>query len=658
MTDQSDLIHRFQLASEIISFRTGYASPIAYRLSMLSPEFGTTIKQPGYTIDVDSICISPYGTRNTVIVNKDWYDENCIGASTLAVWLLHAIVKDSLLWVIPIITASLSIQRAGSWSATANISNFTDSSNELAFNEYYSKDGRRYNGFSKMVSLLEDPIVVPSSTVDEVEESSEPSPEPTTQGDPPKNSSIRETDKEIINFSLDMLTSRIVKGILSSATKTYHKYFRKETYPESILRKSMPLHPIVRMFMIAFGASGSGIRAYSNTFYKGGKYCHSSVLPAITYEDMAIALDTMRENSKKSTDIRFACTYIGCMLAFTDWRLTNPWNRITISSDSLSKKYDTAYDVAKAMDTVVKKLSTPTAKTIWKELNEELIKTITIPEWTSPKTAGINVRKISISEKTGWTEELLDATSSRSYLEAATEIIEGATGAMSSEALNSSAAGFCMDMVRSLAKVAAQYNEEVEDTFTHAINKISQCKNIISRIIGHPQHYIGVIPTADRRAAYSLLAGIYPIFFDNTSTSRDNDSGEVAVYIDVSGSMGDNVNTIYSICAGLSEYLSNHIYLYSNKVEHITLKELKSGKIETTYGTDFDCVMNHMATLPHDIRKMVIFTDGFWGWKDDSLNRLQAHNNSIELFFICTSDAITKNIERLPFKTNVIMIKE
>jgi predicted metal-dependent peptidase len=98
--------------------------------------------------------------------------------------------------------------------------------------------------------------------------------------------------------------------------------------------------------------------------------------------------------------------------------------------------------------------------------------------------------------------------------------------------------------------------------------------------------------------------------------------------------------------------------MYSNKISRITLKELKGGKVETTGGTDFDCVMNHAASLPHGVKKVVAFTDGYWGWGDDSLKKLEKRGTPLEFFFVCTPDGTRDNMKELPFNKSIITMKE
>jgi len=51
------------------------------------------------------------------------------------------------------------------------------------------------------------------------------------------------------------------------------------------------------------------------------------------------------------------------------------------------------------------------------------------------------------------------------------------------------------------------------------------------------------------------------------------------------------------------------IFLFSNKVVEVPFPTLLAGQVQTTYGTDFDCIAEHVLANPYD--KAVIRTDGY-----------------------------------------------
>lgn len=110
-----------------------------------------------------------------------------------------------------------------------------------------------------------------------------------------------------------------------------------------------------------------------------------------------------------------------------------------------------------------------------------------------------------------------------------------------------------------------------------------------------------------RADIYWMLSGVQPLLWRD---HHQDASQGCAVYLDVSGSMQGAIELVYSSCLALERMLGADIYLFSNQVKEIDLDQLKAGLVETSWGTDFNCVAEHLAEQ-RDIDKAVIFTDGY-----------------------------------------------
>ncbi|MCD6423490.1 MAG: hypothetical protein J7L42_05180, partial [Elusimicrobia bacterium] len=119
-----------------------------------------------------------------------------------------------------------------------------------------------------------------------------------------------------------------------------------------------------------------------------------------------------------------------------------------------------------------------------------------------------------------------------------------------------------------------------------------------------------VLPSTNlsRRELALLGGGIYPVFFRNLNSRQQ--FFEVAIYIDVSGSLYDEIPFIYKLINTLERYVSTNIFLFSDEVVRIKKSELKQGLVRTSYGTNFDNVCYHILG-EEKIKKAVIITDGF-----------------------------------------------
>ena len=65
------------------------------------------------------------------------------------------------------------------------------------------------------------------------------------------------------------------------------------------------------------------------------------------------------------------------------------------------------------------------------------------------------------------------------------------------------------------------------------------------------------------------------------------------------------------------------IFQFSNKVVETSFETLLKGNIQTTYGTDFNCIA--ASILERGFDKTVIITDGYASMSDDLKQQLRKH---------------------------------
>jgi hypothetical protein len=134
-----------------------------------------------------------------------------------------------------------------------------------------------------------------------------------------------------------------------------------------------------------------------------------------------------------------------------------------------------------------------------------------------------------------------------------------------------------------------------------------------------------------RRDLVLLGAGVWPGYFRNQQPEMIRRRKGVAVFLDVSGSVNDYLPQIIGLLAGLRSRLTS-LYLFSNKVVEVPFATLCRGELQTTYGTDFDCIAE--TVLQKDYEKAVILTDGCANLKPDNAERLrQAHTRLLTILF-------------------------
>lgn len=134
-----------------------------------------------------------------------------------------------------------------------------------------------------------------------------------------------------------------------------------------------------------------------------------------------------------------------------------------------------------------------------------------------------------------------------------------------------------------------------------------------------------------RRDLALLSADVWPGFFRNRQTEVIRQRKGVAVFLDVSGSVNDFLPEIIGLLSGLRNRITT-IYLFSNKVVEVPFIKLCQGELETTYGTDFDCVAE--VILAREYERAVVMTDGYASLNEENAQRLrQAGTRILTILF-------------------------
>lgn len=122
------------------------------------------------------------------------------------------------------------------------------------------------------------------------------------------------------------------------------------------------------------------------------------------------------------------------------------------------------------------------------------------------------------------------------------------------------------------------------------------------------------VPTLrDRRAMVQLGLGATPLIFRQTvhQSSIDIERGVTHLYLDVSGS----TQPYWKICAAIvSPFVKKkliRLFGFSEEVAEISPAALAKGRIQTTGGTDANCIWQH--AIDQKVEKILIITDGYVG---------------------------------------------
>jgi hypothetical protein len=126
-----------------------------------------------------------------------------------------------------------------------------------------------------------------------------------------------------------------------------------------------------------------------------------------------------------------------------------------------------------------------------------------------------------------------------------------------------------------------------------------------------------------KRDLVLLAADIPPLHYHRPFHKPIQQQRGLAVYLDVSGSVNQHLPKIGGLLQHLRDNLLT-IYLFSNKVVQVPLSTLLTGVVQTTYGTDFDCIAE--SILENGLDKAVVMTDGYATLEDKNQEELKRRN--------------------------------
>lgn len=119
------------------------------------------------------------------------------------------------------------------------------------------------------------------------------------------------------------------------------------------------------------------------------------------------------------------------------------------------------------------------------------------------------------------------------------------------------------------------------------------------------------LAVGSRRDITMLAAGVEPVLYSwpMLENYEEETAGQIQVYVDVSGSVTEEIPWIYGLLVSVERFLKKPIKLFSTEIEPITLGQLAKGEVYSTGGTDYDCVARDI--LENKVKKALILTDGF-----------------------------------------------
>jgi len=120
---------------------------------------------------------------------------------------------------------------------------------------------------------------------------------------------------------------------------------------------------------------------------------------------------------------------------------------------------------------------------------------------------------------------------------------------------------------------------------------------------------VSPVPIAPSKRELILMhAGMMPPHFRRPIIANRTKQEGLAVYLDVSGSVESHLPHILAVLSRLEDVLKG-VYLFSTKVVDVPFKDVMAGKIQTTFGTSFDCVAE--SVVEQKLNRVIVLTDGY-----------------------------------------------
>ncbi|HOC99037.1 MAG TPA: hypothetical protein PKH54_03775 [Myxococcota bacterium] len=163
----------------------------------------------------------------------------------------------------------------------------------------------------------------------------------------------------------------------------------------------------------------------------------------------------------------------------------------------------------------------------------------------------------------------------------------------------------------------------------------------------------GVVCVPGRRDAAMLAAGSYPVFYSANKASLEPEQ-LAHVYVDVSGSMQDEMPYMFGVLSMSRELIADPIHEFSNMIEDVSLHDFSRGVCRTTGGTDFDVIMKH--AMDRSFRQVIIFTDGWASHCESVYERFKAAGKKLHLVFVNSSSESRNECTLTPIATSIFVM--
>lgn len=162
---------------------------------------------------------------------------------------------------------------------------------------------------------------------------------------------------------------------------------------------------------------------------------------------------------------------------------------------------------------------------------------------------------------------------------------------------------------------------------------------------------ISVLPNArDRTASAKRSLGAPTTLWNHPGTVKarvPNVPSKAYIYLDVSGSMREVLPHLLGLITPYVVRGQAEVFQFSTAIRPLPVKALKAGTINTSGGTNVNCVLEHLLNAKPKIRKMLILTDGYTGYPDELFTQ-QAQAEHVRIHVVLPAeDSSTEQLQNI-----------
>ena len=124
---------------------------------------------------------------------------------------------------------------------------------------------------------------------------------------------------------------------------------------------------------------------------------------------------------------------------------------------------------------------------------------------------------------------------------------------------------------------------------------------------------------------------------------------EVAVYIDVSGSMGEYPNYLIRALQAVQRRVKVRTFVFSTIVEEVLLENVDRPSYRTTHGTSGLIVWRHIRE--NDFKSVVVLTDGYVGTVEPEFLDMR---KTVNIQFLITPDGWKDDVKSISRRSQIL----